>query len=121
MGGYMKKLIIVMIILLLLSGCAVSSPEPHSSVEWSDIVVWNDKKYSYNEEKDIKEEYREIDKEIGVISFSVAGSKEESNPRYQLKNGEATFAGEGSKIYSLKGLPVEDYILVQNKIYAARE
>jgi hypothetical protein len=62
-----------------------------------------------------------MDKEIGVISFSVLGSEEESNPRYQLKNGESTFAGEGSKIYSLKDLPIEDYILVQNKVYASRE
>jgi hypothetical protein len=84
-------------------------------------VVWNDKTYSYNEEKSLQEKFREIDKEIGVISFSVLGSKEESNPRYRLKNEESTFAGEGSKIYSLKGIPIEDYILVQNKVYAALE
>lgn len=117
----MKKLMNTSIILLILTGCAISPSETHTSVEWSDVVVWNDKTYSFNDEKNIQEEYRRINEEIGVISFSVVGSKEESNPRYQLKNGESTFANEGSKIYSLKGLSIEDFIFVQNKVYAARE
>jgi hypothetical protein len=28
---------------LILTGCAISPPETHTSVEWSDVVVWNDK------------------------------------------------------------------------------
>jgi hypothetical protein len=44
----MQKLINIMIIILLLTGCVISSPQTRSSIEWSDIVVWNDKTYTFN-------------------------------------------------------------------------
>ncbi|WP_064092963.1 membrane lipoprotein lipid attachment site-containing protein [Rossellomorea aquimaris] len=118
----MKKIIyLTFAIVLFLTGCSISSPEPQVEVEWSDVVKWNNDIYSFDEVKSRQKEYREADKEVGVIAFSLVGSKQEKNPKYQLKNGEATFAGKGSKIYSIKGMPTEKLILVQNKVYRVRD
>ncbi|MGD6831129.1 hypothetical protein ACQCT5_03130 [Sutcliffiella halmapala] len=126
-----KFLSIVIIGLLILSmGCAIDEQGNdeeglgvdnviHTSVDWADVVVWNDVKYQLDEEKtaDITED--DLDEELGNITFTVVGSEESNNPGYQLENGEATLARKGSAIYSIKDLDVEDYIFVQDRVYSA--
>lgn len=115
-----------LIVVILLSGCTTQvnnsvkeSPNENvqNSIEWVDMIMWSNNKYYYDADETeifIKEN---IEKEIGEIKFSVVGSSEENNLNYQLKNGEATFVGKGSKIYSIIGKDFNKMIVAQNKVY----
>lgn len=119
--------------IILLSGCSIQEgmtsqntqvktpvDQTHVAIEWVDIVKWSNKKYYYSEEETNSFNKESIGKELGNIQFTVVGSNEEENPEYQLKNGEATFAGKGSEIYSIKGTESEKMIVVQNKVYVIK-
>ncbi|MGM0837919.1 MAG: hypothetical protein ACQEV7_17405 [Bacillota bacterium] len=128
----MKKLLSILIISLpiLLMGCSIDDQGSdegglgvdnviHTSVDWADMVVWNDVKYQLDEKKTAEISGEDLDEELGTISFTVVGSEESNNPEYQLKNGEATIARKGFAVYSIKDLDVEDYIFVQDRVYSA--
>ncbi len=117
----MKMILILLLTILFLPGCTSFQQEVNVVVEWADTVRWNGKEYSFDEEISREKQYKVIREEIGVVSFNVIGSKEESNPNYQLKNGEATIASKGSSIFSIKGIDPDEYVLIQNKVYACRE
>jgi hypothetical protein len=123
--GKKQFLLILITVFLLLAGCSFKSDneieEVQSSVEWVDAIAWNGKKYYYDEEKTAEITENDIEKELGEITFTVTGSKEVDNPSYQLKNGEATFVGKGSIIYSIKGEEIDVYIFAQNKVYKVVE
>jgi len=115
-----------LVLIAFVSGCAIQEDtaaervhyeETHVAIEWVDLVKWNNKKYYYNQEETEALDKDNIGDEIGTINFSVVGSHEESNPVYQLENGQATFAGEGSKIYSIDSIDINEMIIVQNKVY----
>lgn len=117
------------VLIAFLSGCTIQEDtaaervhyeETHVAIEWVDMLKWNDKKYYYSQEETEALNKDNIGEEIGTITFSVVGSHEESNPEYQLGNGEATFAGEGSKIYSINTIDINEMIIVQNKVYVYR-
>lgn len=122
--------IVVIGLLILLMGCSIDEQGTdeegllvdnvsHTSVDWADVVVWNDVKYHLDEGKtaDITED--DLEEELGNITFTVVGSEESNNPEYQLKNGEATIARKGSTVYSIKDLDVEDHIFVHDRVYSA--
>ena len=118
--------LVSIVLFALVSGCTIQDDtaaervhyeETHVAIEWVDMVKWNNTKYYYNQEKTEALDKANIGDEIGTINFSVIGSNEESNPEYQLGNGEATFAGEGSKIYSIDSIDINEMIVVQNKVY----
>jgi hypothetical protein len=123
--GKKQLTIILLTVFLLLTGCSFKNDneivEVQSSVEWVDAIAWNGKKYYYDEEKTAEITENDIEKELGEITFTVIGSKEVDNPSYQLKNGEATFVGKGSIIYSIKGEEIDVYIFAQNKAYRVVE
>lgn len=123
--GKKQFVLILITVFLLLAGCSFQSDneidEVQSSVEWVDAISWNGKKYYYDEEKTAKITENDIEKELGEITFTVTGSKEVDNPSYQLKNGEATFVGKGSILYSIKGEEIDVYIFAQNKAYKVVE
>lgn len=121
----MKKILFIfMIIAFLLVGGCVSQQDPSPtqiSIEWSDVIKWNGNKYYFDEEG--TQNYSEdlVGKEIGEVTFKVIGSKEEDNPDYQIKDGEATFLPKGSKIYSVKDKEVSETILINEKIYSVKD
>lgn len=117
-------------LLILLIGCSIDeqgSDEEgllvdnvtHTSVDWADVVVWNDVKYHLDEGMTAEITEGDLDEQLGTISFTVVGNEESNNPEYQLKNGEATIARKGSAVYSIKDLDVEDYIFVKDRVYSA--
>ena len=117
-----KQIALLLIaVILLLSGCSVQSEKEiddmQVSVEWVDAIVWNGKKYYYDEEKTAEITKNDIEKELGKITFTVIGSEEVDNPEYQLKNGEATFVSEGATVYSIKGEDIAEFIYAQDKAY----
>ena len=59
-------------------------------MEWADTVMWNDKHYHFDEGKSESVREQDIDLELGEIKFNVINSTENNNPKYQLKNNEAT-------------------------------
>lgn len=91
-----------------------------SAVEWVNVIKWNDRKYYFDEKKTEELTEGDVDEEIGTVTFTVRGSKEETNPSYQLKNGEATFVSTGATIYSITVENEEDYIFAQNKVYKSQ-
>jgi hypothetical protein len=128
----MKKFLSLLVIglLMLLIGCSIDEQGIdeeglgvdnviHTSVDWADVVVWNDVKYQLDEGKTAEITEDDLDEELGTITFTVVGSEESDNPDYELKNGEATIARKGSAIHSIKDLDVEDYIFVQDRVYGA--
>jgi len=128
----MKKFLSIVAVglLILLLGCSIDeqgSDEEgllidnvsHTSVDWADVVVWNDVKYQLDDEMTAEITEKDLGEELGAITFTVVGSKENNNPEYQLKNGEATIARKGSAVYSIKDLDVNDYIFVQDRVYSA--
>lgn len=104
---------------LWISGCSIleQPPPPQIAIEWADVIQWNGNEYTFDKEATQDHTEDLVGKEIGEVTFQVLGSPEESNPTYQLKDGEATFLSEGSKIYSVKGKEVSEFILVNDKIY----
>jgi hypothetical protein len=128
----MKKFLSLLVIglLMLLIGCSIDEQGIdeeglgvdnviHTSVDWADVVVWNDVKYQLDEGKTAEITEDDLDEELGTITFTVVGSEESDNPDYELKNREATIARKGSAIHSIKDLDVEDYIFVQDRVYGA--
>jgi hypothetical protein len=128
----MKKFLSLLVIglLMLLIGCSIDEQGIdeeglgvdnviHTSVDWADVVVWNDVKYQLDEGKTAEITEDDLDEELGTITFTVVGSEESNNPEYQLKNEEATIARKGSAVFSIKDLDVEDYIFVQDRVYSA--
>ncbi|MBM7619658.1 hypothetical protein JOC95_001510 [Bacillus tianshenii] len=122
--------IIAVGLLILLIGCSIDEQGTdeegllvdnvsHTSVDWADVVVWNDVKYQLDDEKTAEITENDLGEELGTITFTVIESKESNNPEYQLKNGEATIARKGSIIYSIKKLDEEKYIFVQDRVYRA--
>ncbi|TFD93628.1 hypothetical protein [Jeotgalibacillus sp. R-1-5s-1] len=110
-------------IVFLLAGCseAFQSSSPQVSIEWANIVKWEDTEYYYDDEltSDFDEDL--LDQVIGEVTFTLVGSEEETNSTYSFKNGDATFASTGSEIYSVKGQSVEEMVAVQGKVYVRRE
>lgn len=127
----MKKIIIsfILISLFIFTGCTnessedkedgnnLESNEKYTSVEWADAVMWNDKKYYFDEEKSEFVMEKDIDQELGEINFTIIYSEEKDNPKYQLKNNEATILKEGSKLYSIIGEDSSRYIYSGGKVY----
>lgn len=117
----MKKIgfLLLSLTFLWISGCSIleQPPPPQIAIEWADVIQWNGNHYYLDEEA--TQIYNEdlVGKEIGEVTFQVVVSPEESNPTYQLNDGEATFLSEGSKIYSVQGKEVFEVILVNDKIY----
>lgn len=129
----MKKVIFsaLLISLFIFSGCTSESAESkkdnnyvedndkQSSVEWADIVMWNDKQYHFDEGKSMSVTEQDIDLELGEIKFTVINSTEKNNPKYQLKNNEATLLEEESILYSIIGEDSSRYIYSKGKVYRA--
>lgn len=114
---------LALVLLIILIGCSSKTDNQknqQSSVEWVDVVKWQDKKYYYNEKQTNTITKDDIGKEIGEITFTVVGSEEEKNPNYELKNTEATFIGKGTKIYKINNDENVDMIYIQNKVYTIK-
>ncbi|XXM73241.1 hypothetical protein ACQ0QQ_04910 [Lysinibacillus sphaericus] len=120
----MKKIVLgaALTIAIMVVGCSGGTDfrNQQISVEWADAVKWKDKKYYFDEELTNALTEGDIGEEMGEITFAVAGSAEESNPNYQLKNNEATYVGKGTKIFKMIGQADDDVIVVENMVYAAR-
>lgn len=117
----MKKIgfLLLSLTFLWISGCSIleQPPPPQIAIEWADVIQWNGNEYTFDKEATQYHTEDLVGKEIGEVTLQVLGSPEESNPTYRLKDGEATFLSEGSKIYSVKGKEVSEVILVNDKIY----
>jgi hypothetical protein len=109
--------LLLLSVMLLAGGCSMSPSEVQSKVDWVDTVRWNG--HNYLLDQDFGE--ARADEKLGEVSFSLVGSKEEDNPTYHLKDGEATFASPGSAIQSVAGVPVEEAIWVEDNVYTTRE
>ncbi|KIL48382.1 hypothetical protein [Jeotgalibacillus campisalis] len=114
-----KMAAVFSVISLCLAGCAdLYQPSPtHVSIDWVDLVNWEGTEYAYDEELSKKCYKSSLDQELGEIRFTVEGSEEETNPEYRVKEGEATYAPIGSKVFSIEGEPVADVICVNGKGY----
>jgi hypothetical protein len=97
----------------------VEDDEQQSSVEWADVMMWNDKQYQFDEEKSMSVTEQDVDQELGDIKFTVVNSTERDNPNYLLKNNEATLLEEGLIVYSIIDEDSSEYIYSEGKVYRA--
>ncbi|SET15205.1 hypothetical protein SAMN05216389_10665 [Oceanobacillus limi] len=129
-----KFLFIASIILMILLGCSnqssleennekskIHNDEMQSSVEWADVIMWEDVHYYFDEAKTEEVSVQDIDKTLGKITFRVMYSEEENNPNYKLKNNESTYLREGATIYSLIGEDSKIYIYAESRVYKIKE
>jgi hypothetical protein len=93
----------------------------HSSVEWADVLKWEEIIYHHDETKTGEITEQELGEYLGKVMFRVMFSEEEDNPDYQLKNQEAAWLDEGTKVHAISGEPSTDYVFADGKVYKAEE
>jgi hypothetical protein len=102
----MKKQLILLAGLFLLSGCSSSLfhtlTGSQTIIDWVDFIKWEDHSYEAIYEGVLADESY-IEEVIGAVQFKVADNV--TNPNYQTKNGDAAFHEKGTKIYAVKGHP----------------
>lgn len=116
--GSLRGRDIVMIIFLVLVVCIILLWKPlrmdrfsliPSKIDWVDCIMVNDTKY-YNSTFPREEiAQSEVGEKIGKVKFIV--SKKVSNSSYKLRNFDATYLEEGTKIYRI--LNSEDSIAAE--------
>ncbi len=114
-------------LLFFISGCSIQDEsdaenrEIHSSVEWADVVKWQEGTYYLDEDKTNGITEEDVGEVLGEVSFRVMYSEAENNPDYQLSNGEATWLEEGTAIHAITGESSKKYIFADGKVYKSEE
>jgi hypothetical protein len=114
---------VILLLMLILSGCRSTPFGPQSVIDWVDFIHWDGIKYDGIYSGVLaNEEF--VGEKIGEVKFKVADNVTNSN--YKTKNGDAAFHEKGTEIYALKG--DSDYIMVKDsreingyRVYFARE
>src|SRR5690625_4976803 len=75
---------------------------PHIIIDWIDFVKIEDAEY-HSTYTGIIADPKYIAEEIGRVNFKV--DENVTNPSYHIKNGDAAFWEEGTKIFSVKNMP----------------
>jgi hypothetical protein len=106
----MKRITIFLISCILLTACnnPTSSTNPTSItnrntiIDWVDFIKINGTQYEVINSAIITD-YSYIGKKIGEVDFKVADNV--SNPKYQIKNGDAAFWEPGTEIFEVLNMP----------------
>lgn len=103
----LKKCILLIFTSLLLVSCTTyddseSNTSTHTIIDWIDFVKINNTQYERVYSAVIVDQSF-IEEELGEVTFHVSDNV--SNPRYQIKNGDAAFLGKGTKLYEVKDSP----------------
>ncbi|MFS0727656.1 hypothetical protein [Paenibacillus sp. 1P07SE] len=106
----MKKLTILLCLLSIISISGCGNPKistgTNSSADWAySFVIWNDDIYEITDEKIDQDQ---IGKELGEI-------KQFSDTEGIYDNGFSNRYPPGTKLYSIKGVELSEYIAIRNE------
>lgn len=109
----MKRLGILVVIVLILSGCQSINDrnlvKSETIIDWVDFIRWDGVTYD-GIHTGVLADQSYIGEKLGEVQFKVADQV--SDPYYKLKNGDAAFHKEGTAIYSILDHP--QLIAVEN-------
>lgn len=97
-----KLLGLLIVLMIILSGCRSSPFGQNVQIDWVDFIKWNGKVYD-GVYSGVLADKKFIGEKIGEVKFKVADNV--SNPEYKLKNGDAAFHEKGTDIFTIKGFP----------------
>lgn len=108
-----KRLLLVMLMLAIamLSGCAHNPFTGQATIDWIDFVKINGKTYTGFRENVLKNPADVIDEVVREVKFNVENV---SNPKYRTKNGDASYLEKGAKLYRVKGVKEKDLIAAKD-------
>ncbi|MBS4174254.1 hypothetical protein [Bacillus sp. FJAT-49736] len=112
----MRKMWLVLLLLLTLSGCT-NTTTTHIAIDWVDFIKWNGKIYKGIYTKVLSDE-KYLGKKIGEVKFKVADNIDD--PNYQIKDGDAAFHKKGTPIYSIEGNPQSLAVKDSNVVHGYR-
>ncbi|MFS0782765.1 hypothetical protein [Bacillus sp. 1P06AnD] len=91
---------------------------PNVQIDYIDALKWNDIHYESHPELKDTIANAQLGKLIGYISYRMA---EDACLNYKMKNGDATFLEEGTKVYSLSGYRTSSRVYADGRIFQANE
>lgn len=110
-----RKVIWVLAILMLLSGCSSMRHNPfgvQAEIDWVDFVKINGKSYTGLYDVVIQDPELVTDEVVGTVNFKVADNV--TNPSYKTKDGDAAFLEVGTLLYKLHGYDNNEIIAVKD-------
>lgn len=123
--GSLKGKDIIMIVFLILVISIVILWKPlrldrfsliPSKIDWVDCIKVNDKMYYNNTFPREEIDSSEVGEKLGKVKFIV--SKKVSNSSYKLRNFDATYLEEGTKIYRMKNTEESITVEIDGKYYS---
>ena len=89
-GFHLKK--VMLSLLILLARCSQTNPIPpqtlvHSTIDWADVVMWNDSHYDHNYRVNELNQTWEIGEELGEVTYMM---NDHAGANHIMKNGHAT-------------------------------
>ncbi len=121
----MKKVLVFLISCMFLTACnnPTSSTNPtsftnqHTIIDWVDFIKINGTQYEVIYSALIADQSY-IGEKVGEIDFKVADNV--SNPKYQIKNGDAAFWEPGTEIFEVLNMPELIAVPDENEINGYR-
>ncbi|WP_108672339.1 hypothetical protein [Peribacillus acanthi] len=98
----MKKWGMILVLLLVLTGCRSTPFSGHSVIDWVDFIKWDGIKYNGIYSGVLADESF-LGEKLGKVKFKVADNV--TNSSYKIRNGDAAFHEKGTEIYKIKGYP----------------
>ncbi|MEH7356719.1 hypothetical protein V7150_24735 [Neobacillus drentensis] len=99
----MRKLLnVVILLMLILTGCRLSQFGQHVEIEWVDFIKWNGKMYDGIYSGALADKTY-LGEKLGEVKFKVADNV--TDPEYKIRNGDAAFHEKGTQIFKIKGDP----------------
>lgn len=110
----MRKILLLLMFSLFVTACNSDTDShigrnSHTIIDWIDFVKIDDTEY-HAIYTGIIADPQYIGEEISQVKFKV--DENVTNSSYRIKNGDAAFWEEGTKIYSVKTMP--DFIAIQD-------
>ncbi|PID15451.1 hypothetical protein CSV63_06600 [Sporosarcina sp. P34] len=114
----MRKRILLLLVLLLLTACSFNPSPQHTVIDWVDFVKWNDATYGANYEMNELKKDWETAGEVGEVKYMLDG---QAGTNHQTKNGDAAYLQKGTKLYAMKGYDPAFRIIADGKVYEVTE
>jgi hypothetical protein len=121
----MRIILYCFLMLFFLAGCEMHPMKGNSVIDWVDFIKLNGKEYSSIPELVIADPSK-VKGLIGTVKFKVSDNV--TNPNYRIKEGDAAFLDEGTKIFAIDGYPTHTFVAVKDdnlvhgfRVYFARE
>ena len=119
----MKRLLTVLLIFIVLSGCSVpmiggNGCPPNTIIEWKHIVQINDIKYAALDPGTFQVKEGDKGQIVGEVSYTMA---DKACSNHQMKNGHAAFLGVGTEIYEHTGYKTSYRVIADDIVYEVEE